>query len=175
MAEPTKPLLFGGENSEDWFDWLNNNYHALDLKGKKTPGYVMIMGGPKQVPSAFQSLLQTGASVGRPAGRALAAGCLGGGGGRPRRWDFRRGKRLLPVRLLRVRDARGERLLALARRRSRTDRGRGLRRGAADAALGPSARAGCLRRPSRHRLPTWLRRRRKPAQPRPLAQSHRAL
>ena len=65
MAEPAKPLLFGGETSEGWFDWLNDNYHALDLEGKKTPGYVMIVGGPSQVPFAFQSLLHTVASVGR--------------------------------------------------------------------------------------------------------------
>jgi hypothetical protein len=65
MTEPTKPLLFGGETSEGWFDWLNDNYHALDLEGKKTPGYVMIVGGPSQVPFAFQSLLHTVASVGR--------------------------------------------------------------------------------------------------------------
>jgi hypothetical protein len=65
MPEPAKPLLFGGETSEGWFDWLNDNYYALDLEGKKTPGYVMIVGGPSQVPFALQSLLQTVASVGR--------------------------------------------------------------------------------------------------------------
>jgi hypothetical protein len=67
MAEPGAPLIFRGEPPESWFDWLNDNYHSLDLEGKKPPAYVLIVGGPQQVPFAFQSLMHTIASVGRVA------------------------------------------------------------------------------------------------------------
>jgi Peptidase family C25 len=65
MDDPKSPLLFDGSVPDAWPDWLNDRYYALDLAGKKVPGYVLIVGGPDQVPFGFQSLLDTVASVGR--------------------------------------------------------------------------------------------------------------
>lgn len=65
MADPLTPLLFNGEEPDEWLDWLNDNYYALKLEGKKTPHYIMIAGSPDQVPFRFQSILNTVANVGR--------------------------------------------------------------------------------------------------------------
>lgn len=67
MSDPNSPLLFNDERQEEWFDWLHDNYFSLELEGKKTPQYVLIVGGPERIPFQFQSLLQTVASVGRVA------------------------------------------------------------------------------------------------------------
>jgi hypothetical protein len=63
MADPYKPLLFRGEPPDEWWNWLLENYSSLD--GKRPPHYVLIVGGPDQVPFHFQSLLQSAAAVGR--------------------------------------------------------------------------------------------------------------
>jgi hypothetical protein len=65
MADPKMPLLYNSEPSNEWFDWLHANYYALKLKGNKAPHYIMIVGGPDQVPFRFQSVLSTVANVGR--------------------------------------------------------------------------------------------------------------
>ncbi len=65
MANPAEPLLFNHESQEDWFDWLHENYYSLSLEGKKTPQYILIVGGPDQIPFRFQSILSTVANVGR--------------------------------------------------------------------------------------------------------------
>jgi hypothetical protein len=65
MADPNRPLLFGGEGEEGWFDWLHDNYYELALTGEQVPQYVLIVGGPDQVPFPFQALLDTVAKVGR--------------------------------------------------------------------------------------------------------------
>ncbi len=65
MPDPKEPLLYNGEPADEWFDWLLDNYMALDLKGKQTPHYVLIVGEPDQVPFHFQSFLDTTANVGR--------------------------------------------------------------------------------------------------------------
>lgn len=65
MANPDQPLLFTSAGPDDWQAWLTEQYYALDLKGEKVPGYVLIVGGPDRVPFGFQSLLDTVASVGR--------------------------------------------------------------------------------------------------------------
>jgi len=65
MANPKEPLLYNGESSDEWFDWLHDSYFALELEGEQAPQYVMIVGGPDQVPFLFQSILDTVAKVGR--------------------------------------------------------------------------------------------------------------
>lgn len=65
MADPQTPLLYRGEGPQEWFDWLNDHYHALRLEGKRPPAYILIAGNPQQVPFHFQSLLDTIANVGR--------------------------------------------------------------------------------------------------------------
>jgi hypothetical protein len=65
MADLKAPLTYRDEPFDEWFDWLNDNYYSLKLKGKKVPHYVLIIGGPDQVPFRFQSVLDTVASVGR--------------------------------------------------------------------------------------------------------------
>jgi hypothetical protein len=65
MEDPDAPLVFNDEPPEEWHEWLQENYHALELEGKKTPHYVMIAGGPEEVPFHFQSLLDSAACVGR--------------------------------------------------------------------------------------------------------------
>jgi hypothetical protein len=63
MKDPTEPLLFNGETPDEWFDWIMENYSSLRMEQK--PHYILILGGPDQVPFLFQSLLDTTASVGR--------------------------------------------------------------------------------------------------------------
>jgi hypothetical protein len=65
MADPKAPLLYNSEPAEEWFNWLHDNYFALKLEGKKAPYYILIAGGPDQVPFRFQSILSTVANVGR--------------------------------------------------------------------------------------------------------------
>jgi hypothetical protein len=65
MPEPDAPLFYNGEPEEDWFDWLTDTYFALGLEGKQVPQYVLIVGGPDQVPFRLQSILDTVANVGR--------------------------------------------------------------------------------------------------------------
>ena len=65
MAEPEQPLLYHGEQPEMWFNWLTDNYTSLQLLGKKVPQYILLLGGPDQIPFGFQSMLSTVAKVGR--------------------------------------------------------------------------------------------------------------
>ena len=65
MEDPSAPLVFGGEPEDEWGDWLQENYYALELEGKKTPQYILMVGGPKRLPFRLQSLLDTVANVGR--------------------------------------------------------------------------------------------------------------
>ncbi|HEX8694001.1 MAG TPA: hypothetical protein VF746_16380 [Longimicrobium sp.] len=67
MSDPAAPLLYQGEPPEQWLEWLHQNYYALGLEGAKVPQYVLIVGGPEQVPFLFQSVLDTVANVGRVA------------------------------------------------------------------------------------------------------------
>lgn len=57
-----EPLYYNGEGPEDWADWLTDNYSELI---DKKPFYILILGGPKEVPFHFQSMLSTMAAVGR--------------------------------------------------------------------------------------------------------------
>jgi hypothetical protein len=63
MPHPDRPLLYHGESSDGWFDWMTDNFSPLVLE--KVPLYVLIAGGPDQVPFAFQSMLGSAAAVGR--------------------------------------------------------------------------------------------------------------
>lgn len=65
MADPAKPLVLDTDSPDEWFDWLNDSYYALDLQGDTVPHYVLIAGGPERVPFRFQSILDAVASVGR--------------------------------------------------------------------------------------------------------------
>jgi hypothetical protein len=63
MRAPDQPLLFDGSPYEDWHDWLLQNYNPPDLSDP--PLYILIVGGPDQVPFRFQSFLDASAAVGR--------------------------------------------------------------------------------------------------------------
>jgi hypothetical protein len=65
MEDPEQPLLYHGEPPEEWEDWIIENYLSLQLDGLQVPQYVLILGGPDQVPFHFQSVLNTMAKVGR--------------------------------------------------------------------------------------------------------------
>jgi hypothetical protein len=65
MADPEAPLVFRGEPPGEWFDWLLGNYSPW--AADRVPHYVLIVGGPEQVPFRFQSLLDSAAAVGRVA------------------------------------------------------------------------------------------------------------
>jgi hypothetical protein len=70
MEDPLKPLVFYGEAELDWPEWLNNNYSPLIME--KLPYYVLIVGGPEQVPFHFQAMLDGGGAVGRVAFDTIA-------------------------------------------------------------------------------------------------------
>src|SRR5262249_20295219 len=63
MAEPDQPLQLDSNAPEDWFDWMLENY--FNPEQKSPPSYVLIVGGPDQVPFKFQSLLSVAAFTGR--------------------------------------------------------------------------------------------------------------
>ena len=65
MVNPAEPLVFGAMDPTEWGDWLNDSYFGLEVAGKKVPRYVLIAGGPDQVPFGVQSLLDGVANVGR--------------------------------------------------------------------------------------------------------------
>jgi hypothetical protein len=61
MADPGAPLLY--HSDADWGRWLTYNYSSN--VSDQLPHYVLVVGGPEQVPFRFQALLDTAASVGR--------------------------------------------------------------------------------------------------------------
>jgi hypothetical protein len=63
--DATKPLLYRGEAADRWLEWLHAEYFKREEQGLPVPRYVLIVGGPDQIPFAFQAFLQTVASVGR--------------------------------------------------------------------------------------------------------------
>ena len=65
MEDPTDPLLFGGASEDTWGEWLEDNYFARELEGKKVPLYVLMVGGPDVLPFRLQSLMDAVANVGR--------------------------------------------------------------------------------------------------------------
>jgi hypothetical protein len=65
MVNDHELLLYNNEPADEWENWLYDNYYGLNLEGKKVPQYILIVGGPDQVPFLFQSLLDSVANVGR--------------------------------------------------------------------------------------------------------------
>jgi hypothetical protein len=65
MKDPEDPLSFGGETLFEWDSWLLNKYKSPEEPDKQPPHYILIVGGPDQVPFEFQSHLDIAASVGR--------------------------------------------------------------------------------------------------------------
>lgn len=46
-----EPLYYEDEEPFEWYDWVSNNYSPLN---DERPFYILILGGPKQVPFLFQ-------------------------------------------------------------------------------------------------------------------------
>ncbi len=65
MADPSLPLWYDCENDDDWNRWLEDNFLALELEGRQTPQFVLLIGDPQLIPLKFQSLLSTSLSLGR--------------------------------------------------------------------------------------------------------------
>jgi hypothetical protein len=63
MEDPDAPLVFHGGGPDEWFDWFLDSLSPL--RAEKVPHYVLIVGGPDQVPFRFQSLLDSAAAAGR--------------------------------------------------------------------------------------------------------------
>lgn len=63
MKNVDDPILFNGEPMDAWYNWLGKNYDREP--GTEPPHYILIIGGPDQVPFDFQSFLGIAASVGR--------------------------------------------------------------------------------------------------------------
>ena len=61
MADPAKPLIFRSDT--DWQEWMIDNYSSIG--SEQMPHYVLLAGGPDQIPFHFQALLDVAASVGR--------------------------------------------------------------------------------------------------------------
>ncbi|MBN1274368.1 MAG: hypothetical protein JXB26_19070 [Candidatus Aminicenantes bacterium] len=65
MKDEAKPLYYDGEGPDEWYDWMQMNYSSILMD--RVPYYILILGGPDQVPFHFQAFLDTAASVGRVA------------------------------------------------------------------------------------------------------------
>jgi hypothetical protein len=62
MANPGRPLLFGGQDADEWLDWMTDNFWS---PSREPAQYILIVGGPDRVPFHFQAVLSSVASVGR--------------------------------------------------------------------------------------------------------------
>ena len=62
MEDPIAPLLYRGDIED-----LLQDYYGLQLTADKVPQYILILGGPDQIPFSVQSLVDTVAKVGRVA------------------------------------------------------------------------------------------------------------
>ena len=69
MTNPDRPLLFGGQDVDEWLDWMTDNFWS---PGTGPAHYILIIGGPDRVPFHFQAVLGSVASVGRLAFDSLA-------------------------------------------------------------------------------------------------------
>jgi len=66
MKNPDQPLEFDNKCMQcDWHEWIRDNYDTLNATPVGKPRYIMIVGGPHDVPYHFQSELDIGANVGR--------------------------------------------------------------------------------------------------------------
>jgi hypothetical protein len=59
------PLLYPGGGLHDWLAWFDDAFYELAMDVERMPHYILIAGGPEQVPFQFQSILSTAARVGR--------------------------------------------------------------------------------------------------------------
>jgi hypothetical protein len=65
MENPAEPLVFDAASEDMWGEWLQDNYYARELEGRKVPQYVLFIGGPQDLPFRLQSLMDCVANVGR--------------------------------------------------------------------------------------------------------------
>jgi hypothetical protein len=63
MKDPAKPLVYRDEPMDEWFTWLLDNYTAYN--SEQVPHYVLLVGGPDQIPFGFQALLDSAGATGR--------------------------------------------------------------------------------------------------------------
>ena len=63
MANPGDPMIYDCKFEHEWWEWIRNNCWPLALD--EAPYYIMIIGGPDQVPFLFQALIDSTAAVGR--------------------------------------------------------------------------------------------------------------
>jgi hypothetical protein len=67
MPNPQNPLIYNGEQREEYGEWIMNN---LKVPGNKMPYYILIVGNPEEekkpgIPFEFQSYLGLSGAVGR--------------------------------------------------------------------------------------------------------------
>lgn len=66
MENPDLPLIYNGEDHQEWFKWLNENYYFPAIAENKNPAYYILMvGSPELIPFQFQSFVDSAACVGR--------------------------------------------------------------------------------------------------------------
>jgi len=65
MEHPEQPLIFSDETLFEWDSWLLSKYKSPEQPDRQPPHYILVVGGPGQVPFEFQSHLDIAASVGR--------------------------------------------------------------------------------------------------------------
>ncbi len=63
MNDPTHPLIYDCRFEHEWMDWMRDNCWAIAVPDK--PFYVLIVGGPNEVPFRFQTTLDSSVGVGR--------------------------------------------------------------------------------------------------------------
>lgn len=63
MSNPNSPLFFHDEAEDEWITWMQKHYSMLDTG--ELPHYILIVGGPDNIPFGFQSFLDSIAFVGR--------------------------------------------------------------------------------------------------------------
>ena len=63
MKNPTQPLIFNCTKEYEWGDWMRNNCWTISVATK--PYYILIVGGPDQIPFRFQTMIDGSVGVGR--------------------------------------------------------------------------------------------------------------
>jgi len=65
MEDPEAPFYYDDEVGSDYSKWITDNYYSLEMKSKKVPQYLLLIGNPKTIPFRLQSFLDVTASTGR--------------------------------------------------------------------------------------------------------------